>query len=80
MSAAEDQHFLMATPAKALADVLALKSKLASKEELERLLLEDMRVDLQELKRVKAEEIGVIAERYRHRNVDHLHRFIGGLK
>lgn len=80
MSVTEKHHFLMATPEKALADVLALKSNLLSEHEFERLLFEDMRVDIKELKKIGSAEIEALAKRYRQMNVDHLYHFIGRLK
>jgi predicted transcriptional regulator of viral defense system len=76
----EKHYFLMATPEKALADTLALKSNLFSEHEFERLLFEDMRVDIEELKKIKFVNIKTLTERYRHVNVDHLDHFIRRLK
>jgi hypothetical protein len=70
----------MATPEKALADVLALKSGVLSESEFEHLLFEDMRVDNEELKKIKSVNIKALAGQYRHVNVDHLDRFLGRLK
>lgn len=72
--------YLMASPEKALCDLLCKKIPVGSMREFESLLFDDLRVDKTGLFGLKKEDIGFLCPLYRKKNLLFLNRYMEGLK
>lgn len=61
--------YLIASREKAICDQLYKMKLVTNYEELQNLLLVDLRIDEQELKKINLENLGILAQRYRSTNV-----------
>lgn len=68
--------FQIATPEKALCDKLYSISPLQNQAELQSLLFDDLRIDQNEFCKLNKEDIKVLAEKYKSKNVTLLSKFI----
>ncbi len=68
--------YWIASPEKALCDMLYTKSPIANQKELQRLLFDDMRIDDEEFKNLKCEDIFLLGEKYVSTNVQKLSRMM----
>lgn len=68
--------YWIASPEKALCDMLYTKSPIANQKELQRLLFDDMRIDDEEFKNLKCEDIFLLGEKYGSTNVQKLSRMM----
>ncbi|NLO41237.1 MAG: hypothetical protein GX115_17445 [Ruminiclostridium sp.] len=68
--------YWIASPEKALCDVLYTKSPVANQKELRSLLFDDMRIDEEEFKNLKCEDIFLLEEKYGSTNVQKLSRLM----
>ena len=71
-----EYSYWIASPEKALCDMLYTKSPIANQKELQRLLFDDMRIDDEEFKNLKCEDIFLLGEKYRSTNVQKLSRMM----
>ncbi len=69
-------HFFMASPAKALCDLVCKSSALNNLSQVRDLLLEDWRMDESDLKKIPAQDVEDLSPLYRKKNVTLLLRFI----
>lgn len=67
-----DYSFWIASPEKAICDVLYTKSPVANQKEFQNLLFENMRIDEQEFDRLRYNDILILEERYHSTNVQKL--------
>lgn len=72
-------NFFLATPEKALADLVSKTCKGLSNKELEKELIESFRMDPDKLSNLDMKLMGQIAEEYRSKTVDLLLKVIGNL-
>ena len=72
--------YQIATPEKALCDKLYTLNPLKNISELETLLLNDLRIDFNELMKLNVEEIKDISELYHCTNVKLLYKYIRGIQ
>ena len=70
----------IASPEKALCDMLYTRQPVANQKELKSLLFDDMRIDETEFGKLNSDEIIMLGERYRSTNVQKLSRLIRRLK
>jgi len=71
-----DYSYHIASPEKALCDMLYTKGPVANQKELQSLLFDDMRIDEIEFGKLNSDEIIMMGERYRSTNVQKLSRLI----
>lgn len=71
-----DYPFWIASPEKALCDVLYTKSPVDNQKELQSLLFDDMRIDEQEFGKLNYNDILILNEKYHSTNVQKLTRII----
>ena len=71
-----DASFRIATPEKALCDQLYTEAPIANRGELEALLYDHLRLDMEDLAALNIDDIDFLAERYRSRNVRRLARYL----
>lgn len=71
-----EYSFLIASPEKALCDVLYIKGPVANQKELRSLLFDDMRIDEMEFRKLNNNDILILEERYHSTNVQKLSRLI----
>jgi predicted transcriptional regulator of viral defense system len=71
-----DYSYQIASPEKALCDMLYTKGPVANQKELRSLLFDDMRIDETEFSKLNPDEIIMMGERYRCTNVQKLSRLI----
>lgn len=71
-----EYSYWIASPEKALCDVLYTKSPVANQKELQSLLFDDMRIDEGEFKNLKCEDIFLLEEKYGSTNVQKLSRLM----
>ena len=71
-----DYSYWIASPEKALCDVLYTKSPVANQNELRSLLFDDMRVDEEGFKNLKCEYIFLLEEKYGSTNIQKLSRLM----
>ncbi|MBS0656497.1 MAG: hypothetical protein JSR46_12030 [Verrucomicrobia bacterium] len=77
----DEAHFcLIASPEKALADLLASHKSIASREELLEHLLENLRVDEEKLYKLHLPHLKIIAASYQNARVTWLYDIVGGKK
>jgi predicted transcriptional regulator of viral defense system len=79
----EDGHsFLIAVPEKALADKIQEDrgTGIRSQAEMQRYLIENLRIDAESLEKLKTEILSILAERYRSRKLRLLNRVIARLQ
>ena len=69
-------YYQIATPEKALCDKLYTLSPLKNLEILEKTLLNDLRIDIEELKKLNMKSIKEFADAYHSTNVNLLYKFI----
>lgn len=75
-----DYSYHIASPEKALCDMLYTKSPVANQKELRSLLFDDMRIDEKEFGKLDLGGIILLGERYRSTNVQKLSRLIRRIK
>lgn len=75
-----DYAYQIATPEKALCDMLYTKEPVANQKELRNLLFEDMRIDETEFGKLNPDEIIMFGEKYHSTNVQKLAKLIRRLK
>jgi predicted transcriptional regulator of viral defense system len=75
-----DYSYHIASPEKALCDMLYTKSPVANQKELRSLLFDDMRIDEKEFSKLDLGGIILLGERYRSTNVQKLSRLIRRIK
>lgn len=75
-----DYSYHIASPEKALCDMLYTKEPVANQRELRSLLFDDMRIDEMEFGKLNSDEIIMLGERYHSTNVQKLSRLIRRLK
>ena len=68
--------YQMATPEKALCDKLYTMSPVTSQKEIEKMLFEDLRIDKTEFKKLHANEILQIGDRYHSNNLKYLMKYL----
>lgn len=68
--------FHIATPEKALCDKLYALPPLQNQAQLQELLFDNLRIDLQEFKKLNKEDFSILAEKYKSTNVTLLAKFI----
>lgn len=71
-----EYSYWIASPEKALCDMLYTKSPIANQKELQELLFDDMRIDDEEFKNLKCEDIFLLGEKYGSTNVQKLSRMM----
>lgn len=71
-----DYSYQIASPEKALCDMLYTKGPVTNQKELRSLLFDDMRIDETEFSKLNPDEIIMMGERYRCTNVQKLSRLI----
>lgn len=71
-----EYSYWIASPEKALCDALYTKSPVANQKELQSLLFDDMRIDEEEFKNLKCEDIFLLEEKYGSTNVQKLSRLM----
>lgn len=77
----DEAHFcLIASPEKALADLIATQKSIASPEELREHLTENMRIDFEALRTLHRQHLKTIAAAYQNKVVTWLYDIIGGQK
>lgn len=72
-----EYSYILASPEKALCDQLYKVKPVSNYKELENLLFEDLRIDEQEFKRLAADDVAVLAEKYGSTNIKKLAGFMG---
>ena len=68
--------YQMATPEKALCDKLYTMPPVTSQKEIERMLFEDLRIDRTEFKKLNADEILQIGDKYHCNNLKYLMKYL----
>ncbi len=72
--------YQLATKEKALCDKLYTISPVKNLEEMRKLLFEDLRIDIEELKKVNKDEIYFYIDKYKSNNIRMLAKFLRSLK
>lgn len=75
----EAHHVIIATPEKALCDVIVYGSrsvKFSNAKQAEEYLIEDLRVDEEDMNRIKAHNLRKIHDRYRSKSIKYLIQYI----
>ena len=73
-------YYSIATPEKALCDMLHSVKKMNNRKEIISLLFDDLRIDEEKLLSLNMEDIGQYAELYHNAYIDKLYRYLRGLK
>ena len=68
--------YFMASPEKALCDLLYVKSPVKSTKELERLLFDNLRINKEVFERLNFKDILFLSNKYRSNNMKHLRKFV----
>ncbi len=72
--------YLMATPEKALCDLLYKKAPVYSIKQLKELLFEDLRIDEEEFYRLNFDDMISICDDYKKKNLNFLKKYLKGIK
>ncbi|MGI6279208.1 MAG: type IV toxin-antitoxin system AbiEi family antitoxin domain-containing protein [Acutalibacteraceae bacterium] len=75
-----DYAYHIASPEKALCDMLYIKAPVANRPELRSLLFDDLRIDENEFAKLNPEKIMLLAEKYHSTNIKKLSGFIRRIK
>ena len=73
-------YYSIATPEKALCDMLYSVKKVNNRKEIIALLFDDLRIDEEKLLSLNNEDIGQYAEIYHNANIDKLYKYLRGLQ
>ena len=73
----DGRSFLIATPEKAVADILYFAGGLSSKTEVEDFLFENMRIDEESMERLDVDALEKIVEPYKGPAMKYLPRIVG---
>lgn len=68
--------YVMASPEKALCDLLYIKKPVTSIKELKMVLFEDLRINKESFDHLKFEEIRFLSDKYKSNNIKYLRKFI----
>lgn len=80
-SFSENENPLIATPEKALSDLLTIRrGKLTSRQQVEQILLEDLRIEEADLYALDVRQIQIIYEAYPHSAIHFLEKWLSHLK
>lgn len=71
-----EYYYQIATPEKAICDKLYTLKPIKNMQELENVLFNDIRIDFNEFKKLKLEDIEMISKYYHSTNVELLYRYI----
>lgn len=71
-----EYYYQIATPEKAICDKLYTLKPIKNMQELENVLFNDLRIDFNEFKKLKLEDIEMISKYYHSTNVELLYRYI----
>ena len=78
--ASDSEHFLIASPEKAICDVIAREKTLKTAHNILAFLIEDLRIDETDLKKLRLKAVREIALRYKKRSVSLLIEAIRGIR
>lgn len=73
----KDYHYAIATPEKAICDKLYTLKPVSNKKEMYDLLFDDLRIDIDALKKLNMEDLNILCDIYKSTNMKFLKKVIG---